>query len=104
MLRSVACVLFVVLLAATGLTAQEAAEAPEPDSTTNKGEASRQTQQSVCLLLESAARAKRTADRIFRPINLAGKSIQAHYCRPINPKRQARSWNCTVHAGHSSRA
>lgn len=57
MLRSVACVLFVVLLAATGLTAQEAAEAPEPDSTTNKGEASRQTQQSVCLLLESAARA-----------------------------------------------
>jgi hypothetical protein len=57
MLRSVACVLFVVLLAATGLTAQEADEAPEPDSTTNKGEASRQTQQSVCLLLESAARA-----------------------------------------------
>jgi hypothetical protein len=57
MLRSVACVLFVVLLAATGLTAQEAAEAPEPDSTTNKGEASLQTQQSVCLLLESAARA-----------------------------------------------
>ena len=57
MLRSVACVLFVVLLAATGLTAQEAAEAPELDSTTNKGEASRQTQQSVCLLLESAARA-----------------------------------------------
>ena len=57
MLRFVACVLFVVLLAATGLTAQEAAEAPEPDSTTNKGEASRQTQQSVCLLLESAARA-----------------------------------------------
>jgi hypothetical protein len=57
MLRSVACVLFVVLLAATGLTAQEAAEAPEPDSTTNKSEASRQTQQSVCLLLESAARA-----------------------------------------------
>jgi hypothetical protein len=57
MLRSVARVLFAVLLAATGLTAQEAAEAPEPDSTTNKGEASRQTQQSVCLLLESAARA-----------------------------------------------
>src|SRR5215470_13725831 len=57
MLRFVACVLFVILLAATGLTAQEAAEAPEPDSTTNKGEASRQTQQSVCLLLESAARA-----------------------------------------------
>ena len=57
MLRSVACVLLVVLLAATGLTAQEAAEAPEPDSTANKGEASRQTQQSVCLLLESAARA-----------------------------------------------
>src|ERR1700688_2577104 len=57
MLRSVACVLFVVLLTATSLTAQEAAEAPEPDSTTNKGDASRQTQQSVCLLLESASRA-----------------------------------------------
>ena len=57
MLRFVACVLFVVLLAATDLTAQEAAESPEPDSTTNKGEASRQAQQSVCLLLESAARA-----------------------------------------------
>ena len=57
MLRFVACVLFVILLAATDLTAQEAAEAPEPDSTTNKGEASRQAQQSVCLLLESAARA-----------------------------------------------
>jgi hypothetical protein len=57
MLRFVACVLLFILLAATGLTAQEAAEAPEPDSTTNKGEASRQTQQSVCLLLESAARA-----------------------------------------------
>src|SRR5262245_53815365 len=57
MLRFVACVLFVMLLAATGLTAQEAAEAPEPDSTPNKGEASRQTKQSVCLLLESAARA-----------------------------------------------
>jgi len=57
MLRFVACVLSVVLLAATGLTAQEAAEAPEPDSKTNNGEASRQIQQSVCLLLESAAHA-----------------------------------------------
>jgi hypothetical protein len=57
MLRSVVCVLFVVVLAATGLTAQEAAETPERDSTTNKSEASRETQQSVCLLLESAAHA-----------------------------------------------
>jgi hypothetical protein len=57
MLRFVACVLFVIPLAATGLTAQEAGEAPKPDSAVNKGEASRQTQQSVCLLLESAARA-----------------------------------------------
>jgi hypothetical protein len=57
MLRSVASVLSVVLLAATSLTAQEAAETPEPESPTSKGEASRQAQQSVCLLLESAARA-----------------------------------------------
>ena len=57
MLRLVACVLSVVQLAATGLTAQEAVETPEPDSKTNKGEASRQTQQSVCLLLKSAAHA-----------------------------------------------
>ena len=55
MLRSVASVLSVVLLAATGLTAQEAAETPEAES--SKGEAFRQTQQSVCLLLKSAARA-----------------------------------------------
>ena len=74
MLRSVACVFFVVLLAASGLSAQEAAEAPEPDSTTNKGEASRQTQQSVCLLLKFGGSCERTAGRIFRPINLAGKS------------------------------
>jgi hypothetical protein len=57
MLRSIICVLFVVLLAATGLTAQEVAEPSERDSTTKMGESSRQTQLSVCLLLESAAHA-----------------------------------------------
>lgn len=57
MLRSVASVLSIVLLTATSLTAQEAAETPESESPTSKSEASRQTQQSVCLLLESAARA-----------------------------------------------
>src|SRR5262245_18382964 len=57
MLRSVVCVLFAVVAAATGLAAQEVAETPERDSTTSKIEASRQTQQSVCLLLESAAHA-----------------------------------------------
>ena len=104
MLRSVACVLFVVLLAATGLTAQEAAETPESASTTNKGEASRQTQQSVCLLLELAARANGLPIEFFVRLIWRESRFQAHYCRPINPKRQARSWNCTVHAGYSSRA
>jgi len=57
MLRFAACVLFVLVLTATGLTAQEAAEISEPPSTANKGEASREVRQSICLLLESAAHA-----------------------------------------------
>jgi len=55
MLRVIACVPFVLLLTATSLTAQEAAETAERASTATKGEASRQVQQSVCLLVESAA-------------------------------------------------
>jgi transglycosylase-like protein with SLT domain/sporulation related protein len=57
MLRFVPCVLFALLLTATGLTAQEAAETSERASITNIGEASREVQQSTCLLLESAAHA-----------------------------------------------
>jgi len=57
MLRFVACVLSILQLTATGLTAQEAADTSERDSITNKREASREAQQSVCLLLESAAHA-----------------------------------------------
>ncbi|MGA7309150.1 MAG: lytic transglycosylase domain-containing protein [Pseudolabrys sp.] len=57
MLRFVACVLLVILLTATRLTAQEAAETSDRASITNKDDASRQVQQSVCLLLESAAHA-----------------------------------------------
>src|SRR5262249_60658972 len=55
MFRVIACVPFVLLLTATSLTAQEAAETAERASTATKGEASRQVQQSVCLLVESAA-------------------------------------------------
>jgi hypothetical protein len=55
MLRFVACVLFVFLLTATGLKAQEAADISDGAAVPN--EPSRQVQQSVCLLLESAARA-----------------------------------------------
>jgi hypothetical protein len=55
-LRFIACVLFLPL-AATGLTAQEAAEPSERASTEINGETPRQVQQSVCLLVESAARA-----------------------------------------------
>jgi hypothetical protein len=57
MLSFFGCVLFVLVLTATGLTAQEAAETSDSASVANKAEASRQTQQSVCLLLESAAHA-----------------------------------------------
>jgi Transglycosylase SLT domain len=57
MLRFVARVLFIILLTATGLTAQEAAEISDPASIANKDDASRQVKQSVCLLLESAAHA-----------------------------------------------
>jgi hypothetical protein len=57
MLSFIGCVLFVLVLTATGLTAQEAAETSDSASVTNKAGSSRQTQQSVCLLLESAAHA-----------------------------------------------
>jgi len=57
MLRFVARVLFVLLLTATGLKAQEAAETLDRAPNSNKDEAPRYVQQSVCLLLESAARA-----------------------------------------------
>jgi hypothetical protein len=55
MLRFVPCVLFALLLTATGLTAQEAAETSKRASIADKGETSREVQQSTCLLLESAA-------------------------------------------------
>lgn len=57
MLRFVSCVLFVILPTATGLKAQEPADISDRVSTASGDEASRQVQQSVCLLLESAARA-----------------------------------------------
>jgi transglycosylase-like protein with SLT domain len=55
MLRFVVCILF-VLLPLTGARAQEpAAETLERASTADEGEASREVQQSICLLVESAA-------------------------------------------------
>ena len=57
MLRFVACVLFVILLTATGLKAQEPADISDRAAVPNRDETSRQVQQSVCLLLESAANA-----------------------------------------------
>ena len=57
MLRLVACILFVLALAVTGATAQEAAETSDHPSTANTGETGRQMRQSVCLLVESAAHA-----------------------------------------------
>src|SRR5215510_8104050 len=57
MLRIAACVLFFLAMAATGPVAQEAAETSDRDSTANKGEQGREVQQSICLLVESAAHA-----------------------------------------------
>jgi len=57
MMRFVARVLFALLLTATSLTAQEAAETSGRASIPSKNEAPRHVQHSVCLLLESAARA-----------------------------------------------
>src|SRR6476646_5853732 len=57
MLRFVSCVLFVVLPTATCLKAQEPADISDRVSAANGDETSRQVQQSVCQLLESAARA-----------------------------------------------
>ena len=65
MLSFVGCVLFLLVLTATGLTAQEAADISDSASVTNKAEPSRQTQQSVCLLLESAARANELPVEFF---------------------------------------
>ena len=56
MLRFVPCVLFALLLTATGLTAQDAAETTKRASIADN-ETSREVQQSTCLLLELAAHA-----------------------------------------------
>jgi hypothetical protein len=55
MLRVIECILF-LLLSLAGADAQvPPAEAPEPPSTAGKPEAPSEAQQSMCLLLESAA-------------------------------------------------
>ena len=57
MLRVIGCILF-LLLSIPGAGAQMTpAEAPGPPSTAGKPEAPSEAQQSMCLLLESAARA-----------------------------------------------
>jgi hypothetical protein len=62
MLRSVACGLCFLLLAAANAAAQETLEDP---SVTNKGEASRDVRQSICLLVESAALANELPVEFF---------------------------------------
>lgn len=47
---------FAALLLATGLKAQQTTESSDSTAIPNKGQESRQVQQSICLLLESAAR------------------------------------------------
>jgi Transglycosylase SLT domain len=65
MLRFITCVLFFLPLAATGLAAQEAAATSDRAPATDKGETDRQVQQSVCLLLESAAHANELPVEFF---------------------------------------
>ncbi len=62
MLRSVACGLCFLVLAAANAAAQETLENP---SVTNKGEASRDVRQSICLLVESAALANELPIEFF---------------------------------------
>ena len=100
MSRFVACIL--LLLTATGLTAQEVAEPPERTPTTTNGE-SRQVRKSVCLLLELAAHANGLPVEFFVPIDLAGKPIPAYRDRAVDPERKARFGNCAIHAGYGSR-
>jgi hypothetical protein len=57
LLRFVAPVLFTVLGTITGAIAQDSAETTDPASTATEPEAAPQVRQSICLLLESAARA-----------------------------------------------
>src|SRR5215831_555181 len=57
MLRFLACILFfAALLPADGLNAQQTVESFGPATAANNGQDSRQVQQSICLLLKSAAR------------------------------------------------
>ena len=64
MLR-IALVLLVQLATAPGAEAQEAAETSDPAPTVNQGDTSRQAQQSICLLLESAAQANELPTEFF---------------------------------------
>jgi len=64
MLRLVS-VLFVLLATAPDLAAQDAAETPDRTSTASKDETSRQAQQSICLLVESAAQANELPTEFF---------------------------------------
>ena len=65
MLRLVLSVLLVLSPTATGLQAQEVAETPDRPSKTDDGETSRQAQQSICLLVESAAHANELPTEFF---------------------------------------
>jgi hypothetical protein len=64
MLR-LAVVLFVVLAAAPDLAAQDAAETSDRTFTQSSDETSRQAQQSICLLVESAAHANELPTEFF---------------------------------------
>jgi soluble lytic murein transglycosylase-like protein len=65
MLRLVVLVPLILLPTTTGLIAQGSVESPDNSSITNNRETSPQVQQSVCLLVESAARANDLPTEFF---------------------------------------
>jgi hypothetical protein len=83
MLRLVAYVLFVLLLPLTGARAQEpAAETLERASTADEGEASREVQQSICLLVESAAHSNGLPVEFFVRLIWQESRFQTHAIGP----------------------
>ena len=56
--------------------------------------------ESVCLMIESSARAQQPAARILRAGDLAGEPVPARRGRPAHAQRRARPGHRPVHAAH----
>ena len=83
MLRVIGCILF-LLLSIPGAGAQMTpAEAPDPPSTAGKPEAPSEAQQSMCLLLESAARANGLPVEFFARVIWQESRFRASAVGPV---------------------